>query len=191
MNDHNTLNDHEGLGPVRLRMLEEGHRLGLPGEWLKQLPSGEPLPGSSPTQRRGMDSFLTWKRQEMLARLGRMNELSPELVVEALEEVATSDGPRWVRDASERIMFALAWPKRTPGMRLHLLTALADLRTCLRESPSMPLFTDLPGCWRATQDAILRLDDTVQLRGDCPWPSLQALLRDAERAATQPPEPAA
>ncbi|MGF7177413.1 hypothetical protein [Azospirillum doebereinerae] len=191
MNDHGTLNDHESLGSVRLRALEKGQRLGLPREWLRRLPGDEPAPGAGPLQRRGMDRFLAWKRQEMLARHGRMNELSPELVAEALEEVATSDGPRRARDASERIMFALAWPKRTPGMRVHLLAAAEDLRNCLRESPSMPLFTDLPGYWRATQDAVLRLDDTVRLRDDCPWPSLQALLRDAEHAARHMPEPAA
>jgi len=179
------MDDHDAIPMIRARILEEGHRLGLPQDWLERLPHLGRLPGSGLPAKRGMDAFLTWKRQEMLARLGRMDELAPSLVVEALEEVATSDGPGWARDATERIMFALVWPKRTEGMRLQLLTALADLDHCLQESPSMRLFDDLAGCWRATRDSVLRLDDMERLPEECPWLSLADLLGEAENSVAE------
>lgn len=176
------MDDHDGITSIRAHTLAEGHRLGLPHDWLESLPHVARLPGTGASAPRGMDAFLTWKRQEMLARLGRMDELAPALVVEALEEVATADGPGWVRDAAERIMFALVWPKHTEGMRLQLLSALADLGHCMQESPSMRLFADLAGCWRATRDGVLRLDDMVHLPDQCPWPSLADLIEAAENS---------
>ena len=179
------MDDHDGSNSFRTHTLTEGHRLGLPQDWLESLPHAARLPGAGAAAPQAMDTFLAWKRQEMLARLGRMDELAPALVIEALEEVAAADGPGWVRDAMERIMFALVWPKRTEGMRLQLLTAVADLEHCLRESPSMRLFADLAGCWRATRDGVLRLDDMARLPDRCPWPSLADLIADAENSLAE------
>ncbi|MBP2312774.1 hypothetical protein [Azospirillum soli] len=184
MDDHDAI-PYAGLTSIRACTLAEGHRLGLPHDWLENLPHAPQLPGSGAVAPHAMDTFLAWKRQEMLARLGRMDELAPALVIEALEEVATADGPDWVRDAAERIMFALVWPKRTEGMRLQLLTATADLEHCLRESPSMHLFADLAGCWRATRDGVLRLDDTMRLPEECPWVSLADLIEAAENSLAE------
>lgn len=174
------LDHRDGVAAIRTSVLDEGRRLGLPEDWLKRLPRLDPLDGTATPAWRGVDAFLTWKRQEMLARQDRLDELCPGLLVEALEEMATADGPRWIRDSMEKIMFALVWPRRTPGMRVQILTGIADLCHCLRESPSMRLFADLGAGWRSTRDALLRLDDRLDLPDDCPWPSLEDLLHAAE-----------
>ncbi|MGQ9369298.1 hypothetical protein [Azospirillum sp. ST 5-10] len=169
---------------ARRRLLDEGHRLGLPADWLRHLPRALSLPGNCPAAARGMDTFLTWKRQEMLARQGRLDELAPGLVVRALEEAAAADGPRRLREAAEWLMFALVWPRRGASLLAQQATALADLRHCLAQSPSMHLFADLPDLWRSARDAALRLDDRLDLPSACPWPSLAALMEAAEVPAS-------
>ncbi|HYG87635.1 MAG TPA: hypothetical protein VD978_15355 [Azospirillum sp.] len=179
------MHDTDDLNAARAHALEEGRRLGLPPEWLEHLPRVGELPGSYAVPKHGMDAFLTWKRQEMLARQGRFDELDHALVAEALEDAAIADGPKWLHDTVERVMFALVWPRRTYAMHVEMLMAADHLENCLQDSPSMRLFADLPGCWRSVRHDVQRLDDAIELPEACPWPTLDALrVAVDERTAT-------
>ncbi len=178
------MRDDEGpLVPrSRAETIAEGVRLGLPREWVEALPKIEELPGEYGKQQVEGDAFLVWKAQEYLVRTGRVAETDPALLGEALEDLAANDGPRWLRKATRRVMFLLAWPRRTYYLHVELGMAVDHLRGCLEESPSMWLMVDKSwqDCWWSTQYEIQGLDDTLDLPDACPWPTLDDLLRAAE-----------
>ena len=127
--------------PVRGEVIAEGVRFGLPREWLGMLPRVEELPGEYGDATVKGDAFLVWKAQEHLVRTGRLAETDPALVAEALEDAAANDGPRWLHGA-QRLMFLMAWPRRTCHLHVELGLAVDHLRACLEEAPSMWLLVD-------------------------------------------------
>lgn len=114
---------------------------------------------------------------------GRLDEIDRGLVKDALETVAAHDGPRRFCDALRRLLFILAWPKRTYQLHGELKLALENLRGCLKDSPSMRLFytPERPKrAWQLARFAVIELDDTIpEPPKVCPWPSVQKLLHAA------------
>ena len=156
--------------------------MGLDPAWLAQLPRVEELPGEyAPASVEG-DAFLVWKAQELLARTGRLTEADRMLVAEALEDAAANDGPRWLHESLQKLLFLMAWPRRTCHLHVELGLALDHLRGCLKESPSMWLLVDndRDRCWYLARADALGLDERLELPEGCPWPSLAALARAAE-----------
>lgn len=166
----------------RAEIIEEGVRLGLPRDWLELLPKIEALPGRYALRRDQGDAFLVWKAQEYLVRTGRLAEADIDLLAEALEDAAADDGPRWLYDSLEKVMFLMAWPRRNYHQKVELDMAVDHLRACLEESPSMWLLVedDWEGTWFSARFDAQRLDDELDLPEACPWPSLEELLHAAE-----------
>ena len=124
MDDNTSDTEHEDLS-VRLRRaagtlpspeeakrraVEDGLLLGLPEKWLSDLPVIGDLPDDYAQADFGEDAFLRWKAQEHLARSGRVERCDPALLADALETAAAEDGPRWVHESLQDLLFALAWP---------------------------------------------------------------------------------
>jgi hypothetical protein len=174
---------------TRERVLETGRRLGLPDWWLEKLPEISELPGSSGTVDYGEDAFLTWKRQEMLVRTRRLDEIDWDLVAEALEGAAASDGPRWWDSAVDEIMFILLWPKRTYYLHVQLGMAVSHLEGCLEDSPATRLLVDLRRSWWLAANRVEGFDDSIAVQGfnagdpaadACPWADVDALIQAAK-----------
>jgi hypothetical protein len=176
---------------TRARALREGLRLGLPREWLGRLPEVELLPGrySTSDPNYGRDTFLTWKAQEHLVRTGRLAEVDPDLVAEALEDAAANDGPKWLDRWLRRAMFLLAWPKHSYHLGVELGMAIDMLEGCFEASPSMWLTVepDWQDTWQLARFEILGLDEALEpeLPEACPWPTLPALLAAARTQARE------
>jgi hypothetical protein len=168
--------------PARGEVTAEGVRLGLPRDWLGMLSRVEELPDEYGDAAVKGDAFLVWKAQEHLVRTGRLAEADLALVAEALEDAAANDGPRWLHGAQRRLMFLVAWPRRTHHLHVELGLAVDHLRACLEEAPSMWLLVDeaRDGSWQLARSEALGLDDTLDLPDACPWPGLDDLLRAAE-----------
>ena len=166
----------------RQEVIAEGARLGLEPGWLARLPHVEELAGDYAAAAMEGDAFLVWKAQELLARTGRLAEADAMLVAEALEDAAANDGPRWPHDGLRRLMFLMAWPRRTYHQHVELGLALDHLRGCLEESPSMWLLVDekWDRSWYLARSDVLGLDDGLDLPEACPWPALADLERGAE-----------
>jgi hypothetical protein len=172
--------------PTRGEVIDEGVGLGLPREWLGKLPRVEELPGEYGVAAVKGDAFLVWKAQEHLVRTGRLAEVDPALLAEALEDAAANDGPRWLHGAQRRLMFLMAWPRRNYHLKVELGLAVDHLRACLEEAPSMWLLVDetRDGSWQLVRSEALGLDDTLDVPETCPWPRLDDLLRAAEERLT-------
>lgn len=155
-----------------------GLGLGLPATWLDALPTIEMLPGDNLYDAAwgyGKDAFLVWKQQEMLVRLGRLDEINRALVAEALEDAALADGPKWIKSAVEKMMFILSWPRWTYSLRVDLQIALESLEECLEGCPSAELFLTLDRRWQKVRYKLLALDEDLDLPKACPWATLAAL----------------
>lgn len=167
---------------IRHSTVALGRSLGLPEDWLRALPEIGTLPGATAEVDYGADAFLTWKRQEMLVRSGRLDEIDRALVAEALEDAAGHDGPGWLWRALDDLLFVLAWPKRTYHLHVRLRMALDHLRGCLEASPSMRLFEErLDRAWQRACFEVTSLDEAVAEPPEaCPWPDLDAVMAAAE-----------
>jgi hypothetical protein len=173
------------LPPRRSReeIIEDGIGLGLPREWLENLPKIEELPGRYEGYGPDGDAFLVWKAQEHLVRTGRTAEADPMLLAEALEDEAASDGPEWLHNALKRVMFVMAWPRRTYHLKVELGMALDHLCGCLEDAPSMWVFLEKRwrSTWSSAQFKVMCLDDRIEPPDECPWATIEDLFRDAER----------
>jgi hypothetical protein len=167
---------------IRSRTIAVGLALGLPKDWLRALPAIGELPGDYAESDYGADTFLSWKREEMLVRTGRLDKIDRNLVAEALEDAAAHDGPRWFRNQLRQLMFCLIWPNPTYLLHVDLHEALDLLRGCLKDSPSMRLFEQsaLKSAWQSARFELLRLDDSEPSPQEgCPWASLRHLTKAA------------
>ncbi|PGH59225.1 hypothetical protein CRT60_00910 [Azospirillum palustre] len=180
---------------VRRRAVNTGLGLGLPRVWLQALPTINLLPeayrdGPGLDDRYGPDSFLKFKGLEHAIRSGRIADLSLDdldLIAEALESESAGDGPGWMRDRLQDVLFCLAWPRRTYSLNVDLRIAAEGILDALEGSPSSLLYATPPDIeqeWQSTMHRILTLDPEVALPETSPWPDLAALLRAAaERIA--------
>jgi|GEM_PF-4901126 len=153
----------------------------LPEGWLAALPEITKLPGRYENSEYGADAFLTWKRQEFLARTGRITEANIDLVAEALEDASVHDGPSWLDKALIEALFLLAWPKSGYQLGVELSVAADMLAGCLESSPSMEKFLDIEGAWKRARYRVFMLDEE---RGnppeECPWKSVDEIMRTAK-----------
>ncbi|ALG75713.1 hypothetical protein VY88_33035 [Azospirillum thiophilum] len=173
---------------ARRKAVDTGLTLGLPRVWLHALPTIDLLPegyrdGPGSDRRYEPDSFLKFKGLEHAVRSGRVADLSPDdldLIAEALENESAGDGPRWMHDRMEDVLFILAWPKRTYALHVDLRIAAEGILDALDASPSSLLYSspaDIDQEWQSATYRIHALDPDVVLPETSPWPDLAALLR--------------
>lgn len=158
---------------------------GLPQEWIAALPEIRPLPGvyadKAAYEAEGIDVFLLWKQQELLARTGRVAECDPVLVADALEQTAAIDGPRRLHDNLRDIMFFLAWPHRTHHVLVHLSVALESFEDALASAPSIAGGINLDRLWQLVRLDIIGLGMPAPPEV-CPWPNLVDALASGRAA---------
>ncbi len=168
---------------AKRRAVKDGLLLGLPERWLADLPIIGALPDGYVQSEFGEDAFLRWKAQEHLVRSGQLERCDPALLADALETAAAEDGPHWVNERLQDLLFALAWPgPKTYTLHVRIGLAAERLIDGLEDAPSALLFADVARSWRRVWLDIAMLAPDAELSDECPWDSLSALLAAAATA---------